>query len=188
MRAVVLVLVALTGANLAVAAPPPMRPPIADRIAEPIAPSSPPPDPTVPDPPHPAPEIAQVGAQLAGTWTCKGFALAGDGSSRPVKETRTIALALDNAWIKITVAQATAGHAATLVEERTYDAVGEGMDRDHVCRYERVLDRDVARRRPRDVDVDVGRVRAAGTQQLEDLDRARRQEAARAHLLEVGRL
>lgn len=71
----------------------------------------------------PAPEIAKVGKDSAGTWTCKGNASRGNGSSAPLTATVTVKLDLDNAWIATTLVEKAGPLKWT--EYRTYDGVAK---------------------------------------------------------------
>ena len=81
--------------------------PAVRRADPPPLPHQPPPDgaklkrlpPPPPPHPQPAPEIAALGKQLAGKWTCKGVSMKGDGSSTPLLATVTSKLDLDDSWI-----------------------------------------------------------------------------------------
>lgn len=98
----VIVLAALGLAGTAHAEPAQME--RADVVALPPKPRPPAP------PPRPAAEIATVGKQLAGTWTCTGAV-----------DKVTIQLALDDAWIRWTIT----GGAGTTLSFRTYDAIAK---------------------------------------------------------------
>jgi hypothetical protein len=75
--------------------------PIADEEFVPGDLINPPPGPPLPPaPPTPAPEIAKLGHALAGTWTCKGVAIARDGSSTPVTTRRVVALGPGAGWVR----------------------------------------------------------------------------------------
>ena len=73
--------------------------------------------------PKPAPQIAKVGKESAGTWTCKGNTSRGDGSSAPLSATITVKLDLDNAWLATTLVEKAGPLKWT--EYRTYDAVAK---------------------------------------------------------------
>jgi hypothetical protein len=80
--------------------------------------------PTPPTPvAKPAPEIAKVGKDSAGTWICKGNASRGNGSSAPQTTTLTVKLDLDNAWIATTLVEKAGPLKWT--EYRTYDGVAK---------------------------------------------------------------
>ncbi len=80
--------------------------------------------PTPPTPvPKPAPEIARVGKESAGRWTCKGNMSRGNGSSAPLTATVTVKLDLDSAWIATTLVEKAGPLKWT--EYRTYDAVAK---------------------------------------------------------------
>jgi hypothetical protein len=83
----------------------------------------PPRRPRPPPPPVPG-DIAIRGKQLAGTYTCKGTRLVGDGSSKPMQAKLAIKLDLDNAWIA-----ATWTGDVKMVDYRTYDATSKQWSR-----------------------------------------------------------
>ena len=104
---------------------------IADRVATPAA-SAPQIQvpPTRPKPPqpfaHPAPETAQLGKRLAGTYRCKGVVLGGDGSSVPRQAKLMIELALDDGWIAARFVDA---RGPRVDEFRTFDGVAKQWTR-----------------------------------------------------------
>jgi hypothetical protein len=93
--------------------------------------SSPPPRPRLPTPtppPPPAPEVAKLGKDVAGAYTCKGNAHNRDGSSTPLVAKLTIKLELDNAWIATSLVEK-AGTGGKFFDYRTYDGVGKQWTR-----------------------------------------------------------
>jgi hypothetical protein len=109
----------------------PLAPDKAERKAPPPPPSpaasasgarrpSPPP---VPPPARPAPEVAALGKELAGAWSCKGVALHGDGSSQPLQASLAIKLELDDAWLVTTLVEKAGPLRFT--EYRTYDVAAK---------------------------------------------------------------
>ncbi|CAN5691858.1 hypothetical protein BH11MYX1_BH11MYX1_25480 [soil metagenome] len=91
----------------AVIAPMPARPPV---------PAGPPPVPV---------EVARLGKQLAGTYTCKGNQATPSGASRPLEATLVIKLDLDNAWLHASWV----GKTSKLADYSTYDAVAHQWTR-----------------------------------------------------------
>lgn len=77
-------------------------------------------------PPKPAPEIATQAKVLAGTWTCKGVKLKGDGSSSPSTSTLTAKLDLDGGWISLAMIEKGGGKFA---EYRSFDGVSKQWTR-----------------------------------------------------------
>jgi hypothetical protein len=59
--------------------------------------------PAMVDAPKPAPELTQMGNQLAGTWRCTGKAWMPDGSEHQMQGTVTSRLDLDKFWIHDTL-------------------------------------------------------------------------------------
>jgi hypothetical protein len=87
-------------------------------------PSPPPP----PQQPAGAPaEVAALGKELAGAWSCKGVALRGDGSSQPLQASVTMKLDLDDAWLVTTLVEKTGKLKFT--EYRTYDPTAKEWTR-----------------------------------------------------------
>jgi hypothetical protein len=84
----------------------------------------PPPKPIVQ---KPAPEVAAFGKQYAGTWTCKGNTMRGDGSSTPLTASVSVRLDLDNAWVVTSLVEKSGPLKWT--EYRTYDAVAKQWSR-----------------------------------------------------------
>jgi hypothetical protein len=86
-----------------VQAPPPSGPrrrPSADEMPVPAVIAPMPAHPSVPAAPPPVPaEIAKLGKQRAGTYTCKGNRATPSGASLPLEAKLVIKLELDNAWI-----------------------------------------------------------------------------------------
>jgi hypothetical protein len=81
-----------------------------------------------PHPPAaPPPEVAGLGKDLAGAWSCKGVALRGDGSSQPLQATLAIKLDLDDAWLVTTLLDTAGGK--KLTEYRTFDAAAKEWTR-----------------------------------------------------------
>ncbi len=79
--------------------------------------------PLPPPAPKPAPEIAKLGKQSAGTWTCKGNMARGNGSSAPLAATIAVKLDLDNAWVATTLVEK--GGPLKWTEYRTFDPVAK---------------------------------------------------------------
>ena len=106
-------------------------PPNAGAVAPVMRPPPRPPRP--PAAPKPAPEIAALGKKLAGTYACKGTISRGDGSSRALRATVTIKLALDNAWIQTDMVEAKVPDPSTAAvsfsEYATYDPVAKQWTR-----------------------------------------------------------
>jgi hypothetical protein len=104
---------------IAIAAPATANPPAPEKAdRKPAPPSATPPAPapsagaaTRPSPPAPQTpagppvEVAALGKELAGTWTCKGVALRGDGSSKPLVASVVSKLDLDDAWLVTTLTE-----------------------------------------------------------------------------------
>jgi hypothetical protein len=76
----------------------------------------------VPEPPPPAPEVAALGKQLAGKWTCKGTEHLAGGLTREVTAKVAIQLALGDAWVRYSTTDA-----GNLKREtfRTFDSTGK---------------------------------------------------------------
>ena len=72
-----------------------------------------------------APDIAALGKQLAGKWTCKGVAIGLDGSSKPVTTKLETKLVLDDAWIQSTGVATTDGRDLKFTTFVTYDAIAK---------------------------------------------------------------
>jgi hypothetical protein len=106
--------------------PPPARSsgPTAGAPAAEMAVVPPPPRRPRPPPPPVPGDIAIRGKQLAGTYTCKGTRLVGDGSSKPMQAKLAIKLDLDNAWIA-----ATWSGDVRMIEYRTFDATSKQWSR-----------------------------------------------------------
>lgn len=83
--------------------------------------------PVPPAPAPPAPEVAALGKQLAGAWSCKGVALHGDGSSQPLQPSLAIKLDLDDAWLVTTLVEKAGNLKRT--EYCTYDATAKEWTR-----------------------------------------------------------
>jgi len=105
-------------------AEPPTPPPTSGAPAAEMAVVPPPPRRPRPPPPPVPGDIAIRGKQLAGSYTCKGTRLVGDGSSKPMQAKLAIKLDLDNAWIV-----ATWTGDVKMVEYRTFDATSKQWSR-----------------------------------------------------------
>jgi len=112
---------------------------IADRAAEPAS-GAPAPrqemevvarrrTPPPPTPARPPVEIATLGKQVLGTYTCKGNTQRGDGSSTPLVATVTVKLDLDDAWIQTTMVETGKPGGLKFVEYRTFDATAKQWTR-----------------------------------------------------------
>lgn len=95
------------------------EPPAAEMAVVPPPPRRPRP----PPPPIPG-DIAIRGKQLAGTYSCKGTRLVGDGSSKPMQAKLAIKLDVENAWIA-----GTWTGDVKMVDYRTYDATSKQWTR-----------------------------------------------------------
>jgi hypothetical protein len=120
----------------AIAVPATANPPApdkADRKAPPApaasagAPRTPSPPPAPPAHAAPPPEVAALGKDLAGAWTCKGVALRENGSSQPLQASVTIKLDLDDAWLVTTLVEK--GGSLKFIEYRSYDGVAKEWTR-----------------------------------------------------------
>jgi hypothetical protein len=89
----------------------------------------PPRPPRPPAPPSPAPEIAVLGKELAGTWTCNGTWLDREGVARTTTGTITVELVLGDAWIRAAYALTVGGKPQDIADHRTYDAVAKQWTR-----------------------------------------------------------
>lgn len=94
-----------------------------------VVPEPVPPPPFPPPGADPAPELALLAKQLAGTWTCTGSYRGSDGKAHAIAGTTKISLELGGAWLHLAVVTTANGRTTKLAEYRTFDGVAKQWTR-----------------------------------------------------------